>query len=261
MPVFNDFMPIKQNNLIAIHVIAFTLIVAMQWLHFAWYFKQPVSLALVWSIVDWAVWFSLFSLFWRNRDNKSATHKLLITLAFIVLAGPIHILISSGIYQVLYEADKTLVESFFHLMNKRWFQNMLIASCAVLIYQLIDYKVQVKSADQPERDGQVTELNFFDGKTHHKLKSSDVYAACTTKNYVSLYTKDEEVVIRATLKEVKEQLGDIAFVQVSRSALVNTQAMSRLSKYSNSSFHVILTNDMSIKVSRSYLNDVKACFA
>ncbi len=259
-PVFNDFMPIQQKKLLAFHIYAFILIVAMQWLHFAWYFKQPISLALVWSIVDWAVWFLLFSLFWRIRENKSKARMILIALTFIVSAGPVQIIISSGIYQLLFEAEKTLAESFFHLMNKRWFQNTLIASCVVVVYQMIEYKLRISSAVHTHNDSQSSELNVFDGRTHHKIKSCDVYAACTTKNYVSLYTKEEEVVIRATLKEVKEQLDDFVFVQVSRSALVNTQAMSRLTKYSNSSFHIILVNEMSIKVSRTYLNDVKACF-
>ena len=254
-------MPIKQNNLIAVYACAFIVIVVMQWLHFSWYYKQPIPLAFVWSLVDWGVWFLLFASLWHVRTKNLVAHKLVVAVAFIALAGPVQIILSSGVYQVLYETDKTVIESFIHLMNKRWFQNVLIASSVVLIYQLIEYKLLGSSPEQSDEEGVQAELNVFDGKIHHKIKPCDVYAACSTKNYVSLYTKDDEVVIRTTLKEVRERLGDGGFVQVSRSALVNTKVMSQLCKYSNSSYHVILANDLSIKVSRTYVNEVKACFS
>jgi hypothetical protein len=251
----------NRKNFIAPFFLTLGSIVLLQWGHFVWYFEQPVGLALLWSVVDWSVWFCLFAVYWRLSNqffsNNHVSQQHLLTLLFIMLAGPMQILISSGAYQLLYQTEKTLLESFFHLMNKRWLQNLMISSCAVLVFRLIQSSQKQSHHSETEEPVQI---KVYDGKNYRMLETGEIYAICSTKNYLSLYTKDEEVVIRETLKEFKDKIPSDDFIQVSRSAVVNIKVINQLSKYSKSSFQLILANNMSINVSRRYLDLVKSYF-
>ena len=246
-----------------ITIALFLIIVVMQWAHFAWYFDQPILRSFIWSFVDWGVWFSLFFVSYQQLTKLtecSDSKKFGIgVVSFILLAGPIQITVSSAIYQILFTADKTLFESFLHLMNKRWLQNLMIAMCGLLLIR--QFWLTTAKSKETSTDKHCDKLTVTDGEKIYRLNTYDINALCSSKNYLSIFTNEGEIVIRSTLKEIKAQLPAQTFIQVSRSAIINKNAVAQLEKYSSASFHVVLSNQFTVNVSKSYLPEVRRYFS
>jgi len=231
--------------------IALTIAILFQWIHFHIYYKQPAGISLYWSIVDWVIWFSVGAGFFiqsLKQDLISKEKYLLFAVLFVVLAGPVQILASSAIYKLSLEGSKTLFESFVHLMNKRWLQNGFIASIFVLSTHLFVI-AQKGKRNKLESDSKIT-LN--DGKRIHFLKPEQIRYLESARNYVSIYTQNEEIVIRASLKSLTDEYLSYGFVQVSRSVLVNPLNVEKIEKYSKNSQRILLDDGTRINVGKTY---------
>ncbi|BDX04836.1 LytTR family DNA-binding domain-containing protein [Planctobacterium marinum] len=255
--------------------LAYLLVVLLQWLHFTLYFKQAAGVSLIWSLVDWGVWFALFVGLSRlmRQSRQGGGGSICIPVTFVLLAGVIQITIACMIYYVIFEADKALLTSISQSLNKRWLQNLMIAAIMVLLLFLL--RKPARSIQEGETtDAQVPELeNFapdgisekelslFDGKHYHRLFPSDVLAVVANKNYLSVYTENREIVIRSTLKTFSNELNDSRFVQISRSAIINREAIDGLFKYSRTSYRVKMLNNHEFNVSKTYLPELKALFS
>ncbi len=254
--------------------------VLCQWLHFSLYYQQPFKLSFVWSLVDWIVWFVIAGAFYKFAFLSSAgrtTFNKWHGILFILSAGPCQIILSSLIFQLIFEADKTLLESFIHLINKRWLQNLLISSVFLLVQILIAQKTSKHSIDTNLTDEDCSPNNskfspdesktmqadictpsevpikLDDGKRLHYVKMEDIFSLNAAKNYLSVFTDTEEIVIRASLKSFRKQLPPSSFLQISRSVVINTQHIKCVEKYSRASSRVILRNGQQHNIGRTYL--------
>ncbi len=233
---------------------AYVVIVLLQWMHFTLYFNQPIGISLLWSIVDWFVWFSLLALLWRGYAYKS---PVVLCTAFIVLAGPIQIVCSSAIYQILYSTDKSLIESFFNLMNKRWLQNLMIAALFSLCVSYLHHLIAQRSVKVASNSQSAEKLTLSDGTTTYYVNEEDILAVVSSKNYLSVFTENQEIVVRDTLKNMHARLDDKSFVQVSRSALVNLSAIKHVERYSRNSYRAVLSNQSEINIGRTFYRTVQ----
>lgn len=254
---------------------AYLLVVLLQWLHFTLYFKQAAGVSLIWSLVDWGVWFALFVGLSRilQQSRPGGLGPIWIPVTFVLLAGVIQITLASMIYYVIFEADKALLTSISQSLNKRWLQNLMIAAIMVLLLFLLRKPAQSSQEGEttdattseleyfsPDENG-AKELSLFDGKHYHRVLPSDVLAVVANKNYLSVYTENREIVIRSTLKTFSHELNDTRFVQISRSAIINRDAIDGLFKYSRTSYRVKMLNEHEFNVSKTYLPELKALFS
>ncbi|WP_100644624.1 LytTR family DNA-binding domain-containing protein [Alteromonas facilis] len=230
------------------------LVVVFQWIHFSVYFNQPVAISLLWSLVDWLCWSGLTLLLIQYMPEH---HRRWIFFGFILFAGPAQIMVSSSIYQLLLEVDKTLWQSFIHLMNKRWLQNMLIAAAIASTVLYLRQLIAIKSAHADKIKKQPLLLN--DGLHTYQIEDNEVLAVVAAKNYLSVYTMDKEIVIRETLKNMQTLLEQGEFVQVSRSAIVNKTQIKQIEKYSNASYRAVLPNQITVNIGRTYTKLVHDC--
>ncbi len=256
--IFETNSNTKPHLLISL-AIGLSIAILFQWVHFHIYYKQPAGISLYWSIVDWVVWFSLALVFLQQGIKRVLWQKesyLLIGGLFIVLAGPVQILLSSSIYQISLNGDKTLLESFFHLMNKRWLQNGFIAAIFMLLSHLFMVSHKLKKAQLPLNKP----ITLNDGKRVHFLNPEQVCYLESARNYVSIYTNEEEIVVRASLKSLKPEYLSYGFVQISRSVLVNPLHVEKIEKYSKSSQRMILDDGTTINVGKTYQPDVTEAF-
>ena len=231
----------------------YLLIVLLQWSHFALYYRQPFGLSLLWSVVDWSVWFALAIGVISHQKFKCQWYAC---LGFILLAGPAHILLSTSIYHILYQADKTILESFFHLMNKRWLQNVFIASIAILLTMYLRQRFEIKKTQKHSAEKEQP-LVLDDGKHTYQLKGEDVLAVVAAKNYLSVFTADKEIIVRDTLKNMQNRLAADQFIQVSRSALVKRSEVSQIERYSKTSFRAVLSNQHTVNIGRTFADSVQ----
>lgn len=243
-------------------MLAFTCIVIMQWAHFVFYFKQPTTRSFIWSITDWGVWFTLFACYITllyQYGQKQLDTKL-ITFAFVIFAGLIQISVCSFLYMLMFDSDNTLLQSVAKSINKRWLQNVFIAGGLSLIAHIVLQKLvratgQVNTTTEPTTNKALT---LFDGKHHYRIQKSEISALCADKNYVSVFTAQQEIIIRSTLKSMVKQVNDSSFVQISRSSFVNKNAITALHKYSRTSFKVHLGEQHQLNVSKKYLASIQA---
>ena len=236
---------------------ALLTVISFQWLHFSFYYQQPIKLSLIWSVVDWSLWFIIAGIFYsfgRCRQRRLSIYEGGI---FVLMSGPFQIIIASLIYQIIFNSEQSLIDAFVHMMNKRWLQNLFLGLVFLLLILLL-----IKSKVNSERQAKNAETNtnnpliLNDGKSTHLLKVEDIYSVNSAKNYLSVFTQTEEIVIRSSLKSLKTQLPEMIFVQISRSVIVNKAKVERLEKYSRTSSRVIMANDQQHNVGRTYLSSI-----
>lgn len=90
-----------------------------------------------------------------------------------------------------------------------------------------------------------------------RLDKTDVYYLEVFNKIVTLYTANEEYSFRKSLVALKEELPSEQFLQVSKSALVNTREIRKLEVAFSGSLYAYLKNDMKITVSRRFVDQLK----
>jgi len=241
-------------------VILFLVIVLLQWAHFVLYFNQDIIRSLVWSFTDWSVWFALFVttlIYLYKHKTIRKSYLTAIGVCFIILSGPAQILLSSLFYQLIFDSDKALFQSLIHMMNKRWLQNLFIATIFALIGAQLLNKLMVVKKEKNEGKQVSSNITFFDGKVKHRLCIFDIFAITSTKNYISVFTENKEIVVRSTLKSIRQSLPEDNFTQISRSTIINKSTISQLEKYSRASYRVILNNNYPFNVSKRFLPELQ----
>jgi two-component system LytT family response regulator len=76
--------------------------------------------------------------------------------------------------------------------------------------------------------------------------------------YVSLHTKGEELLYRASLSEVASRLDPFQFVRVHKSSLVNLKSVAFLERRSHGEFEIVLKDAKRLTLSRTYRPDVES---
>ncbi|MCH8537142.1 MAG: LytTR family DNA-binding domain-containing protein [Alkalimonas sp.] len=80
-------------------------------------------------------------------------------------------------------------------------------------------------------------------------------------DYMCIHTKDGQThILRKTMKELEQELDPRLFVRVHRSAIVNVNTIVKLQMLPNGEHQLVLSNQQTIKVSRSYKDRVKQVF-
>lgn len=80
-------------------------------------------------------------------------------------------------------------------------------------------------------------------------------------DYMCIHTKDGQThILRKTMKELEQELDPKLFVRVHRSAIVNVHTIVKLQMLPNGEHQLVLSNQQTIKVSRSYKDRVKQVF-
>lgn len=75
-------------------------------------------------------------------------------------------------------------------------------------------------------------------------------------DYTKVFTKNEGFLSTKGISELKEILNPTAFIRIHRSHFVNTNSIQELKKVDRY-FHVVLVNGKSLKVSETYLPEIK----
>lgn len=260
-------------------LITFCAVVIAQWLHFSWYYKQEIGISLLWSIVDWSVWFALgFRLYNALKGAKfesTKNSKILLIVGFILLAGPLQITLITLIYNAVLASDKTVIESIIHLFRKRWLLNIFIGVIFVsaIVIHLLNKRdnneKQASALNVRGANGTSTQdaiLVLTEGKNQFHLRHSQIVSICSERNYLSIMgwlemgaeqrTPPTEIVIRASLKSVLDKLKNEDFVQISRSTIVNKNYISTIKRYSKTSFSLQTIDGVMHNIGRTYKQQV-----
>ncbi len=243
------------------------VIILFQSLHFVFYYRQPISLSIVWSFVDWIVWFTIAIGFYYYCLQKRKFLTVNCGFVFVLLAGPCQILIASIIYLLIFNSEQSLIDAFLHMMNKRWLQNLFFALAFVLLilFQLSPQNLFTSNINTIEKESRwkpefaktsfeevIANLVVKDGAVTHKIVINDIFCVCAARNYLSIFVPSQEIVIRSSLSAIKKDLSSSIFVQISRSKLINKNRIVRLEKYSKTSHRIILQDGSKHNIGRTF---------
>jgi two-component system LytT family response regulator len=107
------------------------------------------------------------------------------------------------------------------------------------------------------RDGDGRLFIRCDGEIH-VLAPDDILWVESDGDYVRLHVTDKSLFVRMSLHKMMEKLDPAHFVRIHRSTIVNLKHMRKASPSLYGEYAVELTNSTRLKVSRTFVHDLKA---
>ncbi|MDC8830985.1 LytR/AlgR family response regulator transcription factor [Alteromonas gilva] len=101
-------------------------------------------------------------------------------------------------------------------------------------------------------------LAIKDGSEVTRVNVSDIQWIDAAGDYMCVHSLDGMHIMRKTMKELEQELNPQLFVRVHRSAIANIRYVKKLVSHISGEYHLILSNDTELKVSRSHRDKVKA---
>lgn len=95
---------------------------------------------------------------------------------------------------------------------------------------------------------------------HHPaqlIPYADILWIDAAGDYMCVHSKDDTFVMRARLKSLINDVLPAGFLQIHKSTIVNLQHVAKLEPLINSEYNLILVNDKSLKVSRTFSRQLK----
>ncbi len=225
--------------------------VFLQFLHFYFYFDRSVSESLLWSSVDWTVWFLLMGLVYSKISptvrSLEGWHRIALLLLIFILSGPCQIILSSLVYVPFGTPVESLGTEWLNLFDKRWFQHLLYGFALWHFFRIVHASALPNTSDTQEPT-----IEIRDGRAHYWLKASEVTHILADGNYVTVNTVTRSLLVRDTLKKFEDRLIGLGFVRVSRSAIFNPAFLEAVEPYSRHSKRVKLSTGVHLKVGRTY---------
>lgn len=139
-------------------------------------------------------------------------------------------------------------------------------------------KVKIEFVETPEEESLHLKVQHLDDSTMQfinmmKLKDSFLFAQKDEKNYrvylkdiyyfeavekkVFVYTKQNVYEIKEKLYQIEEKYEDLDFLRVSKSVIVNINKIEAIYPALSGRFEVELYNGERLRISRSYVSDLK----
>lgn len=103
-------------------------------------------------------------------------------------------------------------------------------------------------------------LAIKDGGETTLVETRDIDWVDAAGDYMCVHENDRTHVMRITMKQLEEKLDPARFQRVHRSTIVNLDRVKKVCSHMNGEFYLLLHNDASVKMSRSYKDKVKHFF-
>lgn len=103
-------------------------------------------------------------------------------------------------------------------------------------------------------------LAIKDGGETTLVEMKDIDWVDAAGDYMCVHENDRTHVMRITMKELEDKLDPARFQRVHRSTIVNLDRVKKVCSHMNGEFYLVLHNDASVKMSRSYKDKVKHFF-
>ena len=92
------------------------------------------------------------------------------------------------------------------------------------------------------------------------LRKKDLTYASVNQKMLTLYTIEQKVEVKKSLKELMEELDADIFYPISKSAIVNIKKIKRLEVAFSGNYYAYLTNGMKVVISRRFIEKLKNRF-
>ena len=226
--------------------------------------------SLAWVLQEYGIWVLLTPLLWRVMSwNKRQEKPSKLTVALSVTAA----LLISVCYRVGLDLWTTAGASFGASLV--YFVPTHIAVLAfLLICWLIIYgqPVTAKPSKEINLDKKHTThnptnsalttppttqqtLTVQKGNTNISLTTTDIDYICAAGNYVDIFSQGKTYLLRATMKQLADQLPETDFVRIHRSYIININTLESLTTDS-----VQLRTEQTLPVGAKYHRNLKSIY-
>ncbi len=103
-------------------------------------------------------------------------------------------------------------------------------------------------------------LAIKDGGETTLVQTDDIDWVDAAGDYMCIHENNNTHVMRITMKDLEAKLDPAKFQRVHRSTIVNLDRVKKVCSHMNGEFYLLLHNDCSVKMSRSYKDKVKHFF-
>ena len=118
----------------------------------------------------------------------------------------------------------------------------------------------VASADEPPTSSRYEKLiNIKDRGQIFRVDVDSIEKIDAAGDYMCIYTGDNTLILRETMKDLEKRLDPRRFQRVHRSCIVNLDQVRQVKPHTNGECFLVLESGSQVKVSRSY-RDVVARF-
>ena len=90
-----------------------------------------------------------------------------------------------------------------------------------------------------------------------KILCNDIISIEAAGNYMCINTKNETCIHRSTMKSIQAQLNSTQFIKIHRSIIVNKNQVQEIVSLGKSRYELILSNNVRLKSSTNYRNQIK----
>jgi two-component system response regulator LytT len=139
-----------------------------------------------------------------------------------------------------FETDKTLNETYVKVISDSYTEE---------IGNLMNYIEGYENSDKM--------LSIKESDTVHILRQEEIQAIEVLGGDVKIFSLKEEFTIKERLYKIVERLNKRDFVRVSKSSVININALVKLETYFSGTMIAILRNGQKVTVTRTYLSDLK----
>lgn len=235
-----------------------------QTLHFYFYFEQTLWNSIRWSFRDWLVWFGIFAMIYslckgRALFTRFSPKNFLIVAAIALGSGIVQTLIITSLDFIAGTATRPFWQDFAHFYSKRWLQYFFIF--VIFWLSMLNYFWVNKSKNQsvsPASDAQPQDkIKIADGKKIYWFQAQEIYTVESAGNYLCYYTNQGQIIARGSLKLALEQLEKRGFLRVSRSHIVNQEAIKTSQRLTKNRVELVLNDGNTVPIGTTYWQKVK----
>lgn len=220
--------------------------------------------SLAWAVKQWAIWplltLAAFS-FLRRVEDPCAWRLQLLRLGLGVI-------LVSLVFRLVIDlfTEPASVGSSLVLSVPRYFAAFL-AVCLIWYFWLRDKSAQTPTLPTPTEATAKTQverlparpLTLLVSRGSHEclVRVADVSGFSAAGNYVEVFAKGQVYLMRATMKQVEEQLPDEEFVRIHRSHIVRVTQVERIKGQASGNGTVHLRCGRELPISKRYRSQLQ----
>ncbi len=114
-----------------------------------------------------------------------------------------------------------------------------------------------KNFQQAKQDQYLTRILIKEGRKLVFLYARDIDWIEASGDYAKIHSKEKHSLVNMSLTELDKKLDPLQFIRIHRSSIVNIDFIKELHPYSNGEFNLVLKNEVTLRLSRTFKDRIK----
>lgn len=119
---------------------------------------------------------------------------------------------------------------------------------------IVEYSKNIKENRQ---ENYLTRILIKEGRKLVFLKTKDIDWIEASGDYAKVHSNEKATLLNMSLTELDKKLDPMQFIRIHRSTIVNMDFIKELHPHSNGEFNLVLKNEVTVRLSRSFKDRLK----